>query len=148
MRLTRVKFKLRHLMVLVAVVAAGLAFESFFVYIADGSFPLQVDLHDATNHKVVAVAMRAVVCREWADEYVTHPELADDRLTGVPWSPGQSLSVQVPWSGQVSSFGRRLTYGQYHGLVVQIEYADGSSRRMSVAIPDGRVQRRVTVLVE
>jgi hypothetical protein len=109
---------------------------------------LQLELQDATGHAIAAVATKTLGRRQEAEYFLAHPESPELDLENVPWTMGQPITIQVPCYGRDSISGRELSYGQFSTLLVRVEYSDGTRRMLSVPIPDGRRQRRMTVLVK
>jgi hypothetical protein len=142
--------RLRHLVALVAVVAVGLCcwrwLDSRRVARWVGGFPLEVTLDDRSARSIVTVAVEPVARVAEAEWFLAHPDSPELQLKEVDWVDGQTFTVWVRCSG-ASKSGRELSYHQRRGLVVRIDYADGTNRLLSVGIPDGRVRRRVSVLV-
>jgi hypothetical protein len=142
--------KLRHLMALVAVVAVGLGLYRWLpsspVARWVGGFPLEVALEDRSGRSVVAVAVEPVDRISEAEFFLAHPESPEFHLKEVNWVAGQAFPVWVRCTGSSMS-GRELSYHQHQALVVRIDYADGAHRLLSVEIPDGRIRRRVSVVV-
>jgi hypothetical protein len=142
--------KFRHLMAFVAVVAVGLSLclglESGSAALWVGGFPLEVSLEDRSGRSIVAVAAQPVA-RVEAEHFLANPESPELQLEEVDWIAGQAFTVRVRCTGSTSRVGRDLSYHQPQALLVRIDYADGTNRFLSVKIPDGRVRRRVSVLV-
>lgn len=152
MRSPWMTFRVRHLMGLVAVIAVALSLLPWLervlvVAVWDGGFPLQVTLDDRSDRTIVAVAARPVGHVEEAEELLDHPRSADQELEDVHWVAGKAFTIWVPCSGRTSMFGRELSYYHFPALMVRVEYADGTDRLLWAQIPDGRVQRSVTVAV-
>jgi hypothetical protein len=142
--------RLRHLMALVAVIAVGL---SLFLWSSSGplslwvgGFPLEVALEDRSGRSVIGVAVQQVAQMADAEFLVAHPESPDLFLEEADWVADQVFTVRVRCHG-ASMPGREVSYSQCRALVVRIDYADSTHRLLSVAIPDGRIRRRVSVLV-
>jgi hypothetical protein len=111
-----------------------------------GGFPIQVGLQDQAGRTIVAVAAEACQFRQDAELFLAHPDSLEFNLVSVPWVQGQPFTIYVVCWGS-TRWGRERAYRQRESLVMRIEYDDGSRRLVSAAIPDGRVKRRVTVLV-
>jgi hypothetical protein len=141
------RFRLRTLMIVVAV-AAVICLYLALVDSADwiGGFPIQVDLRDQAGRTIVAVAAETCQFRQDAELLLAHPDSPEFNLVSVPWVQGQPFTIYVVCMG-CTRWGRERAYHQREFLVMRVEYADGSRRLVSAAIPDGRVKRRVTVLV-
>jgi hypothetical protein len=138
-------------MAAVAVVAVGLSLflwsDSGAVGVWDGGFPLQATLEDRSGRSIAAVAVEPIGHLADAEQFLDDPRSPEWHLEDVHWVAGQAFTVRVKCSGRTSMFGRELAYHQFEALLIRIEYADGASRWLYVKIPDGRLQRRVSVLI-
>ena len=139
----------RTILILFAVVVAGVLAWEFVpiqVMIWDGGFDLNVHVESRRPQP------QSVTC-----EAFSHREQA--QVVAVRWLPlgsstrsaiadpfvGQPLTVAVPVSGRRSPFGRELRWSQFQALLVIATYPDGLRVGQVVDIPDGRVNREVTV---
>ncbi len=137
--------------VLLAVVAlAGLgvwAFDRILTVCWVGSFPLEVRLVPNASRQVVKVLADTYPWRQHAEEIRRDIRCADCILKPVDWFNDYGFTLEVVCSGHDSGLGFRRSYGQYQLLILQFEYADGTSRHEVVEIPDGRFRRSVSVNV-
>jgi len=127
---------------------AVIVFSLIRVTIWDGRFSLQVNLASLQNRRIVRVSADPRWRREWNHYLRTEsatPIDLDQDLKSVAWTEGQPFTVEVPCSGRDSAFGCNLSYGQSHYLLLRVEYEDGTCEYLGVEIPDGRLQRRVSV---
>jgi hypothetical protein len=115
----------------------------------DGHFPLTVNFLGTKNQHIIDIAAQPLSHKEYAVYVKTVPgKLARELdLKHMDWIEGQPFNVQVPCSGRRSEFGRELTYSQFQLLVLRIGYQDGKVEFIPIEIPDGRVNRKLTVTI-
>jgi hypothetical protein len=146
----RMTMKLWHLLALVAVVAVGMALWPGLIPLGVahwiGGFPLEVALEDRSGRSIAAVAVEPIDRVAEAEWFVAHPDNPELHLKEVDWLDDQHFTVWVRSTG-VSASGCELSYHQHQALVVLVDYADGTNRLLSIGIPDGRVRRRISVVV-
>ena len=146
-KVPRLRFKVRHLMGLVAIVAIGtFMVDASHGIIWDGYFPLEVYLAGTAGQEIAQVAVKSMSHMTYVECFVVEAGKWDASPENVDWKEGEPFTVLVRNSGTVSGCGRELSYSQHDDLIIRIIYKDGTKKEFHTAIPYGRSgPQRVTV---
>jgi hypothetical protein len=132
--------------ILIAAVVGVALYDYGFTTVWDGVFSLTVDLRAAEPDRIGRVWAAAAYHREYAEEILDDSKSADERFTEIAdWQ--KPFVVEVPCSWGESGFGREKWRGQYHALIIRIEYRDGRREHKIVDMPDYKQTRELTVEV-
>lgn len=141
-------FRVRHLLIAVACVAAGLfVCDRTVQVIGVGSYDLEVRLVPPKAREIVRVSGDFLGSFENLESLRADPERYGVTWKDVGWVRGQPFLVRVRFSRHDSGIGRELTHGQYSRMILRVEFDRGSPEYLIVDIPDGRVKRTVDVSV-
>ncbi len=151
MRFTGWQFRVKHLLILMAVVAVGMTYRHHLepTDYWTGHYDLKVTLVGETESAITLVDAYPLEDDRVLTWFRANPASISGRdlPISVPLDTDRSFSVEIETDGRRSRSRRLVRYHQpqYLGVVLTLE--DGTAQRLWVELPDGRESKEVELKI-